>query len=67
MAGFYLKLVCLILFVYNNTADISKAPFTRVYSEIGNNGKSVYWSSMGVVYLPLLPVFSKSLYGTAVS
>lgn len=67
MAGFYLKFVCLISFVCNNTTDISKAPFTRVYLEIGNNGKSVYWSSLGVVYLPLLPVFSKSLYGIAIS
>lgn len=49
MAGVYLKLVCLISFVCNRTADISKAPFPGVYLET-NSGKSMDQNSSGVVY-----------------
>lgn len=50
MAGLFGKPVCLILFVYNSTADISKASFPSVYLEISSGGKSVYQSSSGGVY-----------------
>lgn len=63
VAGFCLKLVCLVLFVYNITEDFNKATLATMYLEKSNGSKSVYQSSCGLSsILFLLLVFHKPLF-----